>query len=85
MTAVKPCRRCAECKGMSHHWLDNPDFGNDEDPDAESPDAEYACKHCDATGDECSGCGSFGEVTDRTDRWITCKCCDGEGVIEKGG
>jgi len=36
-----PCRRCSECVGCDHHWLDNGDFEDEGDP-------EYQCKHCPA-------------------------------------
>ena len=41
--AAEPeCRCCSECVGQEHHWLENPDFEDEDDP-------EFACKHCDAT------------------------------------
>lgn len=36
------CRRCSECEGQEHHWLD--DVTDDEKP-------VLACKHCGATQD----------------------------------
>jgi hypothetical protein len=62
------------CDGYSHHWLDNSDFGVDEDPDFPPEnriDATHVCKHCNAVGNECESCDGEG-----------CPKCDGEGVIE---
>lgn len=36
-----PCRRCMECQGAQHHWIENGDFLDAGDP-------EYECKHCPA-------------------------------------
>ena len=38
---VVACRRCSECVGQEHHWMENDDFEDESDP-------EFACKHCDA-------------------------------------
>lgn len=41
----KPCRRCHDCAGVSHHWME----GFDEDEDGELVDPEdprWICKHC---------------------------------------
>lgn len=75
------CRRCSECQGMTHHWMPNDDFGNDPD-EAEDPTGnEYACKHCDAVGDECSPCEGAGEIVDEiAGICIECPSCVGEGV-----
>lgn len=35
------CRRCSECVGEEHHWIENGEF-------AEAGDPEFECKHCDA-------------------------------------
>jgi len=70
------CRRCSECQGMSHHWMENSNFAMDEscgeffDPD-EPTDCTHICKHCDARGEECGICGGEG-----------CSACGGEGVVE---
>ena len=69
------CPRCAECFDSPHHWLDNPDFGNDGlDPDfpLEHPaDVMYVCKHCDAFGNECERCEGGG-----------CDWCEFQGIVE---
>lgn len=81
------CRRCSVCEGASHHWLDNPDFGNDQNPpsDAEpyNSEATHVCKHCDALGMECEACDGSGvdagmELSGEDE---TCSECKGEGVI----
>jgi hypothetical protein len=38
------CRRCSECEGMPHHWLENTAF-------EEAGDPEFECKHCEAVCD----------------------------------
>lgn len=37
----RECPRCSECVGQNHHWIENPDFEDEDSP-------EFACKHCDA-------------------------------------
>lgn len=71
------CRRCSECEGMSHHWLPNPDYCNDEAPE-ELQYAGWICKHCNAVGDDCGSCYGIGITEDEED----CHDCEGEGVIE---
>jgi len=80
---VSKCRRCSECRERSHHWMPNPDFGNDPD-EAEGPvDVDYICKHCDATASECRHC--FGDGYEPgIDDAQPCSVCDGEGVIFNG-
>jgi hypothetical protein len=84
------CRRCSECVGAEHHWIDNPGFGNDEDDDDPempgNPDYTHTCKHCPALGSECSECDGDGvigvPVFEADDTEETCPKCDGHGVIE---
>lgn len=38
---IKLCRRCSECVGQDHHWIENDEFEDAGDP-------EFACKHCGA-------------------------------------
>ena len=77
MTAT--CRRCSECVGQSHHWLSNPDFGNDDEDEGRTA-REFDCKHCDAAGRECDVCGGSGRGEGDDDS--QCLECDGEGVIQ---
>lgn len=35
------CRRCSECIGQEHHWIEGTDLEGVRDP-------EFACKHCEA-------------------------------------
>jgi hypothetical protein len=35
------CRRCSECVGQEHHWIENDRFCDPGDP-------EYVCKHCES-------------------------------------
>jgi len=67
MTTAQPtCRRCSECEGAEHHWIDNTDFEDE-------GDATHVCKHCQVLGDECEECCGLGEAT--------CPDCKGEGVL----
>ena len=45
------CRRCVECEGMTHHWIPNFDYGNDE-VSQNLANAEHICKHCGSLGYE---------------------------------
>lgn len=39
------CRRCIDCRGYSHHWMEG--FDEDEDGELIDPDApRWQCKHC---------------------------------------
>jgi len=71
------CRRCYECQGSEHHWMDN--------YDAEGPkDATHACKHCDALGDECETClGEGGRTREDGEDMGLCPVCKGYGVIAR--
>lgn len=66
------CRRCGECAGQDHHWIEH------WSPETES---SFACKHCSAVADGCLDCcnghelGPSGSVTDRP-----CRACGGLGV-----
>lgn len=48
------CRRCSECIGAKHHWLQPDSFipiqfaGCDQDPEVEDILILQLCKHCDA-------------------------------------
>jgi hypothetical protein len=76
------CRRCSECEGQDHHWLDNQDFGNDPD-EAEDPTGnQYVCKHCEAVGNECNECEGEGEIMDdEACHGSECPVCDGRGIV----
>lgn len=76
------CRRCSECRDSEHHWMPNPDFGDDWYEDAEHPEAEYICKHCDALGEECRECEGHGSPHGSEDE---CEQCWGEGIVERQG
>lgn len=78
--ALKPCRRCADCQGRMHHWIENSDFGNDEQG-AEHPDSSHVCKHCDAHGNACEHCNETG--IDESTQSGFCPWCDGEAVAEE--
>lgn len=72
------CKRCDGCRDMPHHRMDNPDFGNDDDPD-ELNEFDCVCKHCDAVGNLCQQCDGYGQELDTN----FCNSCDGYGVIWK--
>lgn len=77
------CRRCTSCEGSEHHWLDNPNFGNDpSNPDGEEDynvDATHVCKHCPALGMECETCDGSGAGPEC--ELALCSECRGEGVV----
>jgi hypothetical protein len=77
------CRRCSECKGQDHHWLDNPDFGNGDDPDdPASVDYQFTCKHCPAMGGECPDCDGLGIQDDDIEDDRDCPRCQGVGIVD---
>ncbi len=45
------CRRCSECRGMTHHWMEN--------LEAEE-EGEFVCKHCGQVGIACKSCDVAG-------------------------
>lgn len=82
------CKRCSDCRGMSHHWMPNYYF---DDEDFEDNSTTHCCKHCDAVGNECHECCGEGEVdsggTDERGSFLSLPCleCNGEGVIWLAG
>lgn len=82
------CRRCSDCVGSDHHWMQNDDFGCAAIDEPDRPDAtgnEYVCKHCPVVGDDCTKCGGNGEMDghDKEGRPIVLPCekCNGHGVF----
>ena len=81
------CRRCSECKGDVHHWLES--VYGDEPIDEFSP--SHICKHCDAVGDQCETCEGDGDVPvigldddgGFVDREARCPSCKGYSVVER--
>lgn len=73
------CRRCSECVGMTHHWIEGDDFTGDN----ETGGPEYVCKHCECPGRECDHCGGDGCLDVEDDD--LCPLCSGEGVVEVRG
>ncbi len=81
MTATKgsdeACRRCSDCRGAEHHWMDNYDARDE-------PDPQFACKHCPTVGDECAICGGEGgRTSDDGYPLALCPQCNGHGVIAR--
>ena len=62
------CRRCADCCGRDHHWIEDV-----------TDEHDYVCKHCPATAKMCHHCDGNGDEPDTED---PCEDCVGEGVIE---
>lgn len=78
------CRRCSECKGMTHHWIADlmPDDADEYVP------GDFACKHCDQRGDGCDLCAGDGRIFDAElgeDGSPICPNCNGEGVLPVSG
>ena len=76
------CRRCSECVGHEHHWIENDRF-------CEPGDPEFACKHCDAACVAVDDERGFSEpsgivcaqpaICDGCDWYVRdCECDDGE-------
>lgn len=63
-----PCRRCVDCDGSPHHWI--------EDPPAHNGATDWACRHCEARGIFCPSCD--GDVEEQ----VGCELCGGDGVVE---
>jgi hypothetical protein len=75
--SLPTCRRCSECIGCEHHWIDNYDA-------ADETDATHACKHCDVLGDECETCdGEGGRTSPDGYPLALCPPCGGHGVIAR--
>lgn len=64
---AKPCRRCSECSGAEHHWIDGAAFG---------------CKHCAATAAQCEGCDEVATTRSFDGAALCADCrereCEGE-------
>ena len=75
MSTETKCRRCSECVGAEHHWIDLFD-------ERKAPGATHRCKHCNAAGRECTLCLGDGRV-DRGVEGYTYECaeCKGHGVV----
>jgi hypothetical protein len=41
---IDQCRRCTECEGQEHHWMENDEVYSENDP-------WFMCKHCEAVCD----------------------------------
>ena len=74
------CRKCSECKRLSHHWIENEELGDEE---SELCDYTHTCQHCDAVGNECVACDGDGQdrASSLGDDMMPCGECNGEGVI----
>ncbi len=46
------CRRCSECRGENHHWLEE---SRPPPPNGDGFNG-YVCKHCEATAEMCDDC-----------------------------
>lgn len=79
---AEKCPRCSECRNRDHHWMPNPDFGNDPAVADHPVAAEWVCKHCSSVGMDCRHCFGTGEEPGLEGE-EPCSCCGGEGVIER--
>jgi hypothetical protein len=83
------CRRCSDCEGQDHHWIEEPTYSAYDAGDEPLDDAELigdrTCKHCPAIGMTCEDCGGEGVIVsydeDGNDFESDCRACDGQGVI----
>jgi hypothetical protein len=61
------CRRCSECIGEDHHFIEHAEAPTDDDEGF----AGYICKHCEVKADLCESCdGPVYPITGAT------KCAD---------
>lgn len=64
------CRRCSECIGQQHHWMENGRLVDETDP-------YFICKHCDAACDEADPQEGFAEPSGvLRGQPPTCNGCD---------
>ena len=88
MTEQTTCRRCSECVGQDHHWMENQRFNQDGDP-------EYVCKHCEAA---CAGVDDDDgfmvpsgvllaqpAVCDECDEYVSGCLCDLDNGVDEPG
>jgi hypothetical protein len=58
---AEACRRCSECVGAEHHWLDHVTYPGQDDGEGSTYETEFVgfiCKHCETVAvlcDECDG------------------------------
>jgi hypothetical protein len=76
------CRRCSECEGRLHHWIEDPLDPADEDFEP----GDYCCKHCEVRGEECPNCVDGIALCDCEFASQVCECpqcewCKGEAVV----
>lgn len=62
------CRRCSECEGCEHHWIEGFPFAE--------------CKHCDAKGVDCPQCSTSGECWGAAADNLPCEVCNGAGYLQ---
>lgn len=66
MANDESCRRCSECIGQDHHWIEGGSLP-DECPDCITAASDYVCKHCparrplDASDEPEFECGPMGD------------------------
>lgn len=77
--AGTPCRRCSECIGEEHHWLEHC-----EDPDEVETDVEpfvgFICKHCEVRAFQCEQCD--GPIFPMTGATACAECTAERGDFE---
>jgi hypothetical protein len=77
------CRRCGECEGQDHHWLDELWFDPRLSPTAD-PVGDKVCKHCPAVGLTCEECEGEGVLNGYTEGGLVydddCPACKGKGI-----
>lgn len=73
--AIK-CRRCSECVGCEHHWMEHFD-------DKRTPGVMFGCKHCAAAGYECKNCEGTGGIFIAGPEPLdeACAACNGSGIV----
>ena len=77
MKTLTACRRCTECDGEAHHWME--EFT---DAQGKPIDPCFGCKHCEyrCAAVECSGCDEFVPVDIMNDQRMCPDCQQPQGA-----
>lgn len=81
---MSECRRCGDCIGADHHWMDELTFDPRLSPTAD-PVGDRVCKHCPVVGMTCEECDGFGMIDGENeagqDIEADCPKCEGVGIL----
>jgi YHS domain-containing protein len=76
------CRRCTECVGEEHHWIEGYE-GDDQEGDVPAGELGWICKHCPAFSESvaCEACGeevpgAIAHLCTEDSTWLCPECRD---------